>query len=88
MKFHLATAHGTFGSFESAGTAHRGTGLNEQFGHKIWSAIQHLGQRLASALRPPDLDEAYLAQAQNHADLERRIQDLINPDRDRLYWRY
>ena len=29
-----------------------------------------------AALRPIDFDEAYLSQAQNHADLERRMRDL------------
>ncbi len=83
MKLHLATAHGPSASYQAAGNARTGTSSTP-----IWPAIQRLGKRLLDAMRPTNLDEAYLAQAQNHADLERRMQNLLGPQRDQSYWRY
>ncbi len=43
---------------------------------RLLGLVRRIHLRIAAALRPVDLAEAYLAQAQNHADLERRMLEL------------
>lgn len=78
MKFDLAMPHSDYA---------RHGGLHVSAGVPVtWSAVKRLGTRLLKALRPQDYDEVYLNQAQNHADLERRILVLMSPARGHGPW--
>ena len=63
--------------------AHDGKG----FGKRVWSAIGRAKDWLVAKLRPISYEEAFLAQAQNHADLERRMLILQDPQSRHSYWR-
>lgn len=55
-------------------------------GNRVWSALRRAKDRLVGDLRPTSDEEAFLAKSQNHADLERRILMLQNPDRHQSGW--
>lgn len=50
---------------------------------RLAASVRGIWAKLVHALRPVSFEEAYLAQAQNHADLERRLFEL-QYCRDRL----
>ncbi len=56
------------------------------FGKALLAAIIQAKNWLVEKLRPISADEAYLAKAQNLADLERRILILQTPERHQSNW--
>jgi chemotaxis regulatin CheY-phosphate phosphatase CheZ len=84
MNLNLATAHGGFGPPGHAKLARKAPHRAGQAGNDLVAVLKRLARRLQAALRPTDLDQAYLAEAQNLADLERRMQYLLAPERNRF----
>ena len=77
MKAKLALSHGTFERYFPPVTQ------DPDFlalAHSIAALARGLLHRLSQALRPVSFEEAYLAQAQNCADLERRLFELQYPN--------
>lgn len=55
-------------------------------GHALLALAKRIWAGLATALEPVSFEEAYLAKAQNHADLERRMFDLQYGRHDLTRW--
>jgi len=86
MKANIAVPHRAFeGSFHS---------LNRNpdflaFAGRIVALARLAFDKVVKALRPVSFEEHYLDQAQNHADLERRVFELYNGRREqsrRFFW--
>ena len=73
MKFDIVMTHADYAK-------HNGPNVAEGL-VAAWSTIKRLGKRLLRALEPRNYDEEFLNGAQNHADLERRIQILMRSER-------
>lgn len=78
MKFDLTISHADYAS-------HHGLHVSEGM-LAAWATIKRLSGRLLLALQPRNYDEEYLNKASNHADLERRMQVLMSPERWQGRW--
>ncbi len=78
MKFDLTMTHSDFARH---GSLHVIEGM-----HSAWAAIKRLVVKLLIALKPINLDEDFLNKSSNHADLERRMQILMSPERWQGRW--
>ena len=56
-------------------------------GQVVWPLLMRAKDWLVAERRPNRQEEAFLAGAQNHADLERRIMMVQNPECQDFFWR-
>lgn len=73
MKADLSLEHSAFDRYFPSLTDDRDSLI---LGSSLRAWLQQAWRRLGAALRPLSGDEAYLAEAQNHADFERRLFEL------------
>lgn len=81
MKFDLAMTHADC-------TSHTAQGLSEGKSAllAVLATIKRMWTSLLQAMQPRNFDEEFLNRAQNHADLERRMQILMSPERRQGPW--
>jgi hypothetical protein len=78
MTAHHALHHGATGFFPALSGAAMGF---VEFGQRVAALAPWAFKRLTKALHQDSFEDVYLAQAQNIADLERRMFELQSPDR-------
>jgi len=76
MKFDLAMTHADYARHLDV--------LDGMF--SAWATIKRLSGKLLQALQPRNFEEEFLNRASNHADLERRMQVLMSPERWQGRW--
>ena len=78
MKFDLTMTHADYAS-------HHGFHVAETL-HSAWASIKSLAAQVLQALKPKSFEEEFLSRSSNHADLERRMQILMSPERWQGRW--
>ena len=78
MKFDLTMTHADYAS-------HHGFHVVETL-VTVWAAIKSHATHVLQALKPKSFEEEFLNRASNHADLERRMQVLMSPERWQGRW--